>query len=60
LPEIRVDDIGDHIDCFVPGARSLVTAGMPGVTSTSQFRDPFILPPVLKAFLPACLMHASL
>src|SRR5258707_13042898 len=46
--------------CFVPGARSLVTAGMPGVTSTSQFRDPFILPPVLKAFLPACLSHASL
>jgi hypothetical protein len=35
--EISVDDIGDHISCFVPGARSLVRAGMPGVTSTSHF-----------------------
>src|ERR1700731_5050540 len=34
---MRVDDIGDHICCFVPGGRSLVTAGMPGVTNTSQF-----------------------
>jgi hypothetical protein len=37
LPEISVDDIGDHIICFVPGARSMVTAGIPGVTNTSQF-----------------------
>src|SRR6266403_1528896 len=36
LPETRVDDIGDHISCFVPGARSLATVGMPGVTNTSH------------------------
>src|SRR5439155_26221791 len=34
---MRVDDIGDHICCFVPGGRSLVTVGMPAVTNTSQF-----------------------
>src|SRR5437899_3704140 len=34
---MRVDDIGDHICCFVPGGRSLMTVGMPGVTNTSQF-----------------------
>src|SRR5882762_7870781 len=39
--------------CFVPGARSLVTVGIPGVTNTSHFRDSVTLPPVLKAFLPA-------
>src|SRR2546425_4999970 len=26
-----------YIPCFVPGGRSLVTMGMPGVTNTSQF-----------------------
>src|SRR6266404_2367840 len=36
---MRVDDIGDHICCFVPGGRSLVTVGMPGVTNTSQFKS---------------------
>src|SRR5579864_2682892 len=34
---MRVADIGDHIRCCVPGGRSLVTMGMPGVTNTSQF-----------------------
>src|SRR4029077_72211 len=34
---MRVDDIGLHIPCFAPRGRSLVTMGMPGVTSTSQF-----------------------
>src|SRR6266849_8685589 len=34
---MRVDDIGDHIRCSMPGGRSLVTVGMPGVTNTSQF-----------------------
>ena len=37
LAKISVDDIGDHLSCFVPGARSLVTVGMPGVTNTSHF-----------------------
>src|SRR6267143_1536745 len=46
--------------CFVPRARSLVTVGIPGVTNTSHFRDSVTLPPVLKSFLSACLMHASL
>src|SRR5712691_3981847 len=36
---MRVDAIGDHICCFVPGGRSLVTVGMPGVTNTSQFKS---------------------
>src|SRR2546425_5473805 len=36
---MRVDGIGDHICCFVPGGRSLVTVGMPGVTNTSQFKS---------------------
>src|SRR2546425_5178307 len=36
---MRVDDIGDHICCFVPGGRSLVTVRMPGVTNTSQFKS---------------------
>src|SRR6266446_6665113 len=36
---MRVDDIGDHICCFVPGGRSLVTVGMPGVTNTSQCKS---------------------
>src|SRR6266850_6110495 len=36
---MRVDDIGDHICCCVPGGRSLVTVGMPGVTNTSQFKS---------------------
>src|SRR5712692_5950667 len=36
---MRVDDIGDHICCVVPGGRSLVTVGMPGVTNTSQFKS---------------------
>src|SRR2546430_14751546 len=36
---MRVDDIGDHICCLVPGGRSLVTVGMPGVTNTSQFKS---------------------
>src|SRR6267142_2280421 len=30
---------GNHICCFVPGGRSLVTVGMPGVTNTSQFKS---------------------
>src|SRR5260370_41582784 len=34
---MRVDDIGDHIRCSMPGGRSLVTVGVPGVTNTSQF-----------------------
>src|SRR5882724_12581788 len=34
---MKVDALGDHICCFVPGGRSLVTVGMPGVTNTSQF-----------------------
>jgi hypothetical protein len=38
LPEIRVDDMGGHNRCFVPGGRSLVSEGMPGVTNTSHFR----------------------
>src|SRR6266849_6855204 len=36
---MRVDEIGDHICCVVPGGRSLVTVGMPGVTNTSQFKS---------------------
>src|SRR5713226_875816 len=36
---MRVADIGDHICCVVPGGRSLVTVGMPGVTNTSQFKS---------------------
>src|SRR5882724_6618279 len=36
---MRVDDIGDHICCCVPGGRSLVTVGMPGVTNTSQCKS---------------------
>src|SRR5712692_6805819 len=36
---MRVVDIGDHICCVVPGGRSLVTVGMPGVTNTSQFKS---------------------
>src|SRR5713226_6867744 len=34
---MRVAEIGDHNRCCVPGGRSLVTMGMPGVTNTSQF-----------------------
>src|SRR5713101_7983259 len=34
---MRVEDIGDHNLCFVPGGRSLMTIGMPGVTNTSHF-----------------------
>jgi hypothetical protein len=36
LPEIRVDDIGDHNRCFAPGGRSVVIEGMPGVTNMSH------------------------
>src|SRR5216683_2937262 len=36
---MKVDEIGDHICCVVPGGRSLVTVGMPGVTNTSQFKS---------------------
>src|SRR2546428_13802775 len=36
---MRGDAIGDHICCVVPGGRSLVTVGMPGVTNTSQFKS---------------------
>src|SRR5206468_8477293 len=36
---MRVDAIGCHIGCVVPGGRSLVTVGMPGVTNTSQFKS---------------------
>ena len=48
LPEISVDDIGDHISCFVRGARSLAMVGMPGVTSTSQFS---VLSPVATSVM---------
>src|SRR6202021_264268 len=36
LREISVDDIGDHLSCFLPGAWSLATVSIP-VTNTSQF-----------------------
>src|SRR3989454_7651254 len=36
---MRGDAIGDHICGVVPGGRSLVTVGMPGVTNTSQFKS---------------------
>src|SRR6266446_3771803 len=47
---MRVDAIGDHICCFVPGGRSLVTVGMPGVTNTSQFKS--------RSSLMFALLHA--
>src|SRR5438132_1973429 len=36
---MRGNAIGDHICGVVPGGRSLVTVGMPGVTNTSQFKS---------------------
>ena len=45
---INVDDIGDHISCFVRGARSLAMVAMPGVTSTSQFS---VLSPVATSVM---------
>src|SRR5712671_1276915 len=48
---MRVDDIGDHICCVVPGGRSLVTVGMPGVTNTSQFKS--------RSSLMFALLHAG-
>src|SRR6266403_6097556 len=47
---MRVDAIGDHIPCFVPGGRSLVTMGMPGVTNTSQCKS--------RSSLMFALLHA--
>src|SRR5882762_2442402 len=48
---MRVADIGDHICCVVPGGRSLVTVGMPGVTNTSQFKS--------RSSLMFALLHAG-
>src|SRR5216683_2383370 len=45
---MRVDEIGDHICCVVPGGRSLVTVGMPGVTNTSQFKSRSSLLPLFS------------
>src|SRR6516162_2395120 len=42
LPEMRVDEIGDHSRRSWPGGRSLMTMGMPGVTNTFQLKKSFI------------------
>ena len=36
FPEIKVEDVGDHLACAVPGGRSPVTTGMPWMTKTFQ------------------------
>src|SRR5438105_2354488 len=58
---MSVDDIGDHIPCFAPGGRLLVTMGMPGVTKTSQFSgtSPRVATSVILSFPSLAILRRS-
>src|ERR1700691_6406380 len=43
LPEMSVDDIGDHLRSVTPGGKSAVTTRGWVLTNTSQCNEPFIL-----------------
>jgi hypothetical protein len=43
LPEMSVDDIGDHLRSVTPGGKSAVTTWGWVLTNTSQCNEPFIL-----------------
>jgi hypothetical protein len=55
---VMVEDVGDDIRCSVPSGKSLVTAGRPGVTNTSQFSG--ISPAATSSMRPSTSNASSL
>src|ERR1700680_2162271 len=53
LPEISVEEIGDHFISLVPGGRSLITTGIWALTKTSHCNRLVITPPQFPGFASA-------